>query len=174
MKSVVTQVDGLCASWVRSKVDEFREGSTKCQRAMMRLLLAVLRRSVVWTRTSTTPVWMGSVRVGALVLQKTDSSATTRGKEGGGFCDGLGASWVRSKVDEFREESTKCQRAMMRLLLAVLRRSVVWTRTSTTPVWMGSVRVGALVLQKTDSSATTRGKEGGGFGDGLLYELGAV
>ena len=31
-----------------------------------------------------------------------------------------------------------------------------------------------LVLQKTDSSATTRGKEGGGFGDGLLYELGAV
>ena len=31
---------------------------------MMRLLLAVLRRPDVRTRTSTTPVWMGSVRVG--------------------------------------------------------------------------------------------------------------
>ena len=30
----------------------------------MRLLLAVLRRPDVRTRTSTTPVWMGSVRVG--------------------------------------------------------------------------------------------------------------
>ncbi|MBR1466335.1 MAG: hypothetical protein IJ607_08245, partial [Bacteroidaceae bacterium] len=30
----------------------------------------VLRRSFVRTRTSTTPVWMGSVRVGALVLQR--------------------------------------------------------------------------------------------------------
>ena len=64
MKSVVTQVDGLGASWVRSKVEGFRGGSTKCQRAMMRLLLAVLRRPDVRTRTSTTPVEMGSVRVG--------------------------------------------------------------------------------------------------------------
>ena len=36
-------------------------------------------------------------------------------------------------------------------------------------MWMGSVRVGMLVLQKTDSSATTRGKVRGVLVDGLRY-----
>ena len=68
---------------------------------------------------------MGSVRVGVLVLQKTDSSATTRGKVRGVLVDGvsvMGFGTVSVDGDVY---------------LTVLRWSYVRTRTSTTPVLMG-------------------------------------
>ena len=69
----------------------------------MRLLLAVLRRPNVRTRTSTTPVWMGSVRVGEVGASE-DGFIRYYAGEGNGEVSvmGCGASWGTSKVDGFR------------------------------------------------------------------------
>ena len=86
------------------------------------MLLTVLRRSFVRTRTSTTPVGVGLVRVGGVGAPE-DGFIRYYAGEGNRGVSVTGSVRVRrSKVDGFREGSTKCQRAMMRLLLAVLRR----------------------------------------------------
>ena len=115
------EVTGCGASWRTSKVDGFREGRTKCQRAMMRLLLAVLRRPDVRTRTSTTPVWVGSVRVGDEGAPEDGFIRYYAGEGRGGFGDGLGCESGRSKVDGFRRETRKLRWTGE----TVLRRSVV-------------------------------------------------
>ena len=64
---------------------------------------------------------------GALVLQRSDTVAPKRSTNGDVLADGLGTVSVDGDV-----------------YLTVLRRSYVRTRTSTTPVLMGSVRGGSV------------------------------
>ncbi len=110
---------------VESKVDGFREGRTKCQRAMMRLLLTVLRRSLVRTRTSTTPVGMGSLRVGEVGAPEDGFIRYYAGARRGGFGDGLVTSW-----------EGKCSRRRIHPLLCGGQGGEVSV--------MGSVRVGKV------------------------------
>ena len=77
---------------------------------------------------------------GAWLLQRSETVAPTRGLQRGmDFWAYVSGAWLLQR------------------LLTVLRRSLVRTRTSTTPVWMGSVRVGALVLQRSETVVPMRG-----------------
>ena len=68
------------------------------------MALTVLRRSLVRTRTSTTPVWMGSVRGGGGGAPE-DGFIRYYAGEGNGEVSvmGCGASWGASIADGFRE-----------------------------------------------------------------------
>ncbi len=64
---------------------------------------------------------------------------------------------LRRSLVRTRTSTTPVWMGSVRVGALVLRRSFVRTRTSTTPVWMGSVRVGALVLQRLETIAPTHG-----------------